>query len=100
MKTALFYTFLVIFAVTTIITLLGIINVLQIREGYLTALVTAFLVELSGAVIAIFRSADFFGNTTTQTGIEEPPAENRPAIIASDSSTNDNVINISGEWIS
>ena len=60
MKTHLFYTFLAIFAATAIVTLLGVTNVIVIREGYLTALVSAFLIELAGAVIAIFRSAKFF----------------------------------------
>lgn len=60
MKTHLFYTFLVIFAATAVITLLGVTNVITIREGYLTGLVTAFLIELAGAVIAIFKSANFF----------------------------------------
>jgi hypothetical protein len=60
MKTHLFYTFLVIFAATAVITLLGLTNVIMIREGYLTGLVTAFLIELAGAVIAIFKSANFF----------------------------------------
>jgi len=60
MKSHLFYTFLLIFAATAIVTLLGVTNVIQIQEGYLTALVSAFLLELTGAVIAIFKSANFF----------------------------------------
>ncbi|GEM_PF-6486536 len=60
MKKHLFYTFLAIFAATAIVTMLGITGVLHIPGGYLTALVTGFLVESAGAVVAIFRRADFF----------------------------------------
>ncbi len=60
MKKSLFYTFLAIFVVTTIVTLAGIIGLAHISGGYLTALVTAFLIESAGAVVAIFRKADFF----------------------------------------
>src|SRR5436189_27513 len=60
MKRHLFYTFLVIFVATTIVTLLGLIGLIHIPGGYLTGLVSAFLVELAGAVVAIFRRADFF----------------------------------------
>jgi hypothetical protein len=67
MKSHLFYTFLVIFIATAVVTLLGVTNVIEVRDGYLTGLVTAFLIELSGAVIAIFKSANFFA--PDQTGI-------------------------------
>lgn len=71
MKTHLFYTFLVIFAATSVVTLLGVTSVITIREGYLTALVSAFLIELAGAVIAIFKSADFFASEKSQITTEE-----------------------------
>jgi hypothetical protein len=70
-KTHLFYTFLVIFAATAVITLLGVTNVIVIREGHLTALITAFLIELAGAVIAIFKSANFFSPEKSQISSEE-----------------------------
>jgi hypothetical protein len=70
-KTHLFYTFLVIFAATAIVTLLGVTNVIVIREGYLTALVSAFLIELAGAVIAIFKSANFFAPEESGIAAEE-----------------------------
>jgi len=60
MKKHLFYTFLVIFVATAIVTLLGVTGVVRVPSGYLTALITAFLVESAGAVVAIFRGADFF----------------------------------------
>jgi hypothetical protein len=71
LKAHLFYTFLVIFAATSIVTLLGVTSVITIRDGYLTALVSAFLLELAGAVIAIFKSADFFKSETSQMTTEE-----------------------------
>lgn len=69
-KKHLFYTFLFIFAATAVITLLGVTNVITIREGYLTGLVTAFLIELAGAVIAIFKSANFFSAETDELSSE------------------------------
>jgi len=71
LKTHLFYTFLVIFAATALVTLLGVTSVIVIKDGYLTALVSAFLLELSGAVIAIFKSADFFSSEKNQITTEE-----------------------------
>lgn len=62
MKKHLFYTFLVIFIATAAVTLLGVTEVVHIPGGYLTALITAFLVESAGAVVAIFRGADFFSD--------------------------------------
>jgi len=69
-KTHLFYTFLVIFAATAVITLLGVTNVIAVRDGYLTGLVTAFLIELAGAVIAIFKSANFFSPEKSEISVE------------------------------
>ncbi len=60
MKKHLFYTFLAIFAATAVITLLGITGVLRIERAYLTTLLTASLVELAAALIAIFRRTEFF----------------------------------------
>ena len=57
---ALFYTFLVIFAATAIVTLLGVVKVLPIEQENLRWLLGAFLIELAGAVIALFRGAPFF----------------------------------------
>jgi len=59
----LFYTFLVIFALTSIVTLLGVAGVLRIAPTHLNALLGAFLLELAGAVVTLFRSAPFFGAT-------------------------------------
>lgn len=58
---ALFYTFLVIFAATAVVTLLGVTGVFSIDSTQMNVLLGAFLVELAGAVIAIFKGAPFFG---------------------------------------
>ena len=60
----LFYTFLVIFALTSIVTLLGVTGLVTIAPTQLNALLGAFLLELAGAVVTLFRSAPFFGATT------------------------------------
>jgi hypothetical protein len=60
MKKHLFYTFLSLFVVTAVLTLGGLVGVLHISGVYLTALVTALLIESAGAMVAIFRKADFF----------------------------------------
>ena len=59
MKRHLFYTFLWIFGITSLVTLLGVVGVIKIADGYLWALLSAFLVESAGAVVAIFKRADF-----------------------------------------
>jgi hypothetical protein len=60
MKRHLFYTFLGVFGLTSLVTLMGVTGVIHIADGYLTPLVGAFLLELAGAVIAVFRRAEFF----------------------------------------
>lgn len=71
MKKHLFYTFLTIFVATSLVTLLGITDLVTIKEGYLNALVAAFLVELGGAVIAIFKSTNFFKKEDEEITAEE-----------------------------
>lgn len=71
MKKHLFYTFLVIFIATAIVTLLGITGIIDIKEGYLTPLVAAFLIELGGAVIAIFKGTNFFEKEQDEISAEE-----------------------------
>ncbi|API87684.1 hypothetical protein [Francisella uliginis] len=60
MKKHLFYTFLLLFVVIVVITLLGIANVLHIKVEYLTPLVTIVLAGVGGAVIGIYKKVDFF----------------------------------------
>jgi hypothetical protein len=63
MKKHLFYTFLLIFVATATITLLGILRIVHIDDFYLRGLFSAFLVELGGAVIGLFKKVDFFTNS-------------------------------------
>jgi hypothetical protein len=60
MKRHLFYTFLCMFGVTYVVTLLGILGVVHIESGYLPGLFTAFISETAVAVIALFRGTHFF----------------------------------------
>ncbi|TOQ70803.1 hypothetical protein [Vibrio parahaemolyticus] len=62
MKQHLFYTFLFLFVATAIITLGGITRVIIIDEFYLKGLFGGLILELCGAVIFIYRKANFFDN--------------------------------------
>jgi hypothetical protein len=64
MKKALFYTFLAVFSATALVTLFGIIGVLQIDREYLTKLFYALIVESIAPVIALFKRTEFFENAT------------------------------------
>lgn len=64
MKKALFYTFLAVFSATALVTLLGLVGVLQIDEAYLTKLFYALIVESITPVIALFKKVEFFENST------------------------------------
>ena len=102
-KTVLFYTFLIIFIATSVITLLGVVGVLEIKDFYLKGLFLAFLIELAGTVIAVYRKADFFSDEevikTSNLSIKMPANETKKTIIGSDSKKDisDLMINDSGE---
>ena len=59
----LFYVFLAIFVATATVTLLGITKRINIDKEYLKPLFTALILEVVGAVIALFAAADFFGDS-------------------------------------
>src|SRR5690242_18436038 len=61
LKQSLFYTFLIIFAATALVTLLGITQIRRVDRRYLNVLFTSLLVALAGAVIALYKRTDFFG---------------------------------------
>lgn len=62
-KHTLFWLFIGIFAVTAIITLLGITGVLKnIKEKYLNTLFTALILEVVGAVFLLFQGFNFTEN--------------------------------------
>ncbi len=58
-KNVLFYTFIAIFVLTALVTLLGVLGAVTIERSYLNALVGAFLIELGGSVVILFRKTDF-----------------------------------------
>ena len=90
MKRHLFYTFLTIFGLTAVVTLLGITRVIVIEEFYLKGLFGAFIVELAGAVVALYRKAEFFEAEATAPSPKEisPPASSRSdTVTAHDRST-------------
>lgn len=62
-KQTLFWLFIGIFAITAIITLLGITGVIKsIKEKYLNTLFTALILEVIAAVFLIFKGFDFAEN--------------------------------------
>ncbi len=60
MKKALFFTFLTIFGLTAIITLLGLLRVIDLREEYQTKLFYLLIVESIIPVITLFKKTAFF----------------------------------------
>jgi len=64
MKLALFGVVLVLFFATGVITLLGIIQRVQIERKYLNALFSALVLELIAAVLFLFTDTDFFTQPT------------------------------------
>jgi hypothetical protein len=52
----LFYVFLTIFSVTALITLLGIIQYVNIKGGYLDKLFYCLIVEVIGGIVALFKA--------------------------------------------
>ena len=88
----LFWIFIAIFTSTAVITLLGITNVINIKNNFLNAMFTALILEVIAAVIVLFQGFDFNekpsvdlneliteANLTSQLG----PRENPEAFIIS-----------------
>lgn len=78
MKQALFYTFLCVFGATAAITLLGITQVLPVKEGYLDKLFYLLIAESIAPVIALFKKTDFFGVTAPN---DQQVKDNRLSIV-------------------
>jgi len=57
----IFYTFLIIFIATATISLLGVTRVVSIDKENLRWMLSATIIELAVAMIALFKSAPFFG---------------------------------------
>lgn len=62
MKWILFLVLTGIFVATAVVTLLGLIQKVQIREGYLKGLYIALILEVVGISVGLGKSADFFGD--------------------------------------
>ena len=74
MKKHLFYTFLFLFIATAVITLAGITRLIPIDEFYLKGLFGSLILELCGAVIFMYRKADFFDDTPESNPHPSPPS--------------------------
>ncbi len=60
MKKILFYTFITVFGATAVITLLGLVNLIDIDPNYLEKLFYLLIAEVIAPVIALFKKTDFF----------------------------------------
>ena len=70
----LFGVFMFIFVATAAISLLGLIKKVNIDDKYLSKLFALLVLEVIGAVIGLFGSADFFGTSAPDFIAELPPA--------------------------
>lgn len=66
-ESALFYVVLLMFAVTGIVTILGLVQKVMIEKRYLNLLFGALILELIAAVLYLFSNTDFFDR--------QPPAD-------------------------
>lgn len=60
-RESLFYSVIVIFVITAVITLCGVADLITIKSGYLDVLFSALVIELVAAVIGLFKATDWFG---------------------------------------
>jgi hypothetical protein len=84
MRVHLFYTFLGVYAATAVVTLLALVNLVQVREGFFVPLFGTFLVETVAVVIALFKRTDVLGEKEDSdtlpaaSPVPEVPAPERP----------------------
>ena len=64
MKKHLFYSLLFVFLATAIVTILGVIGAIQVKEPYLGWLVVTFLVEGAGVTYTLVKGTDFYSDET------------------------------------
>ncbi len=64
-KTIFFWVIVVQFVISFLVTVLGLVGWVKISDGFLKSLVAVLVLEQAGAVIAIFKSTDFFDSKTT-----------------------------------
>lgn len=110
-RAALYYSVIAIFVATAAVTLLGVIGVLTIPEGYLDVLFTALIIELVAAVIGLFQATDWFGSGPVPPGIDAVQGdwwqfirseeyENAVGFVQIDYSTTEYQLNLEGESFS
>jgi hypothetical protein len=78
-KAWLFGIFAFTFSLTALITLLGITEILPIKDDYLGPLFTVLILELVVAFITLFKKASFFEPEITDTGTPSHPLPYRPS---------------------
>ncbi|MDZ4202067.1 MAG: class I SAM-dependent methyltransferase [Gallionella sp.] len=80
MKKHLFYAFLLVFLVTATMTLMGVVKIISIDEFYLRGLFGSLLLELIGAILALFKRTDFFSEDTPKTRESPSTTPSNPSI--------------------
>lgn len=63
-KEILYYSFIVIFIATSIVTLVGVMGYVIIDKTHLNMLLTAFLLGIAGAIVALFKKTNFFSTSS------------------------------------
>jgi hypothetical protein len=81
MRRHLFYAFLWMWGITAIITVLGLLELVKIREGYFAPLFGLFVTESAGAVVAVFKRAFFVGDDADPAP-QLPPTKPVPSLPA------------------
>ncbi|WPC74949.1 hypothetical protein [Vibrio porteresiae] len=75
-KNVLFFVLVILFALTAIITLLGVLNFIKIEDFYLKSLFGAFLLELAATIFSLANKSNLLEDT------ENGKAESQPRYAA------------------
>jgi|ERR1035437_4294633 hypothetical protein len=81
MKSIVVYTILAIFAITWGITLLGVLKIVTIADGFLWAMTTASVAESAGVLYAILGRHDLFGQPELKPNSDSEDRSPDPIII-------------------
>lgn len=82
MKRHLFYTFLWVFAATALLAVIGVLKIVAIEPEYLHPLFWSILVEASGAVILMFKRADFLNDPPPRDLLQFKPSHRARRVLA------------------
>lgn len=88
-KSILFYVIIVLFVITFVLTLLGVLKLVSIDDFYLKGLFAAFVLELAGAIYYLVKRGDILNENSS-------PAGSSITIIPA----NQTAINLTGKWMS